>query len=604
MELKKNLKNGEHCPVCGSKEHFYFAHEVENVINSSDYESEIKSIKQAASIKEKIALFDKQIIENNERIKKGLELIQSEFSSVTEELLTNIQQNVDKGKFELKNTNETVDKLTEKIETFEKTFLELEAQKIQLENDRHETIKKYSVLSERVSNLEKQRDDLLSKSEEKLTLLEDKKMSFSIVNPLAEYEKIVSNAKEYDELTKELSSLTKSLDVVQEELKGVVDKINADNSEAIKLRQITDNVSGEIDKLRARIKVVVPMGKASDLKELATEKIDIIEREFASINKKFEDLSKILEEKNKQLKVTEGILSKFKKDLTELNTEYLQIYNKGGFGGESDHISFVLDEDRIIILERDVMEYDDLTKKYDTLIKQLSDKLGSAKVDADEMDVLLNEINEVSERIEESKKISAEIGVNLKQSRESYKKKIELEKIRIDIRKKVDVLELIQKMTKGQKFVEYVAMNQMKYILREASNRLKDITRNRYTLEMDSSSNFIICDNHNGGDKRDVNTLSGGETFVASLSLALALSSKIQLKGSASMEFFVLDEGFGTLDPDMLDVVMNSLEKLRTESIAVGVISHVDELKQRIPVKLEVSPAKSGIKGTTVTLIS
>ncbi|OJT84637.1 hypothetical protein BM534_19845, partial [Clostridioides difficile] len=71
----------------------------------------------------------------------------------------------------------------------------------------------------------------------------------------------------------------------------------------------------------------------------------------------------------------------------------------------------------------------------------------------------------------------------------------------------------------------------------EASKRLDGITKGRYALEIDSTLNFVMRDNFNGGERRSIDTLSGGETFLTSLSLALALSSQIQLKGSAPLEF-------------------------------------------------------------------
>ena len=97
-------------------------------------------------------------------------------------------------------------------------------------------------------------------------------------------------------------------------------------------------------------------------------------------------------------------------------------------------------------------------------------------------------------------------------------------------------------------------------------------------------------------------TLSGGETFVTSLSLALSLSAHIQLRGQHPLEFFFLDEGFGTLDPELLDVVMSSLERLRLERMAIGLISHVPELRERVPRRLVVEPAEPGGRGTRVRL--
>ena len=79
--------------------------------------------------------------------------------------------------------------------------------------------------------------------------------------------------------------------------------------------------------------------------------------------------------------------------------------------------------------------------------------------------------------------------------------------------------------------------------------------------------------------ERQTATLSGGETFVTSLALALALSAEIQLKGTAPLELFFLDEGFGSLDDMLLDIVMESLEKIHNRHLKVGIISHVESVK-------------------------
>ena len=89
---------------------------------------------------------------------------------------------------------------------------------------------------------------------------------------------------------------------------------------------------------------------------------------------------------------------------------------------------------------------------------------------------------------------------------------------------------------------------------------------------------------------------------MVSLSLALALSSQIQLKGVAPLELFFLDEGFGTLDDDLLDTVVEALEALKHDKLKIGLISHVEQLKQRIPVRLSVTAAESGRGGSKVKI--
>ncbi|KJS16255.1 MAG: hypothetical protein VR69_10320 [Peptococcaceae bacterium BRH_c4b] len=162
-------------------------------------------------------------------------------------------------------------------------------------------------------------------------------------------------------------------------------------------------------------------------------------------------------------------------------------------------------------------------------------------------------------------------------------------------------LELLEKLFRGNAFVEYLAEEQLGNVALDASVRLGRITGYRYALEVDSEGGFVMRDDGNGGVKRPVSTLSGGEIFITSLSLALALSAQLQLKGRYPLEFFFLDEGFGTLDPELLETVMTALEQLRQEHLTIGIISHVPELKNRMPRRLVVQPAQLSGDGSRLT---
>ncbi|MEJ9159761.1 SbcC/MukB-like Walker B domain-containing protein, partial [Paenibacillus graminis] len=165
-----------------------------------------------------------------------------------------------------------------------------------------------------------------------------------------------------------------------------------------------------------------------------------------------------------------------------------------------------------------------------------------------------------------------------------------------------DRLSKLQTVLRGNAFVEYIAEEQLMQVCQAASQRLRFLSKQRYALEVDSGGGFVIRDDGNGGVRRPVSTLSGGETFLTSLSLALALSAQIQLRGQYPLQFFFLDEGFGTLDPDLLDTVITSLERLHNDQLSVGIISHVPELRARLPRKLVVIPAEQGGGGSRIIL--
>ncbi|MGG1441947.1 AAA family ATPase [Brevibacillus laterosporus] len=152
-------------------------------------------------------------------------------------------------------------------------------------------------------------------------------------------------------------------------------------------------------------------------------------------------------------------------------------------------------------------------------------------------------------------------------------------------------LEELRKLFEGKAFVQYIAEEKMMTIARDATYHLGRMTKGRYALEIGDGGEFVLRDEAAGGLRRAVNTLSGGETFLTALALALALSVEIQMRGGR-LEFFFLDEGFGTLDPELLEVVLDALEKLRMSQFTIGLISHVPELKLRMPRRLVITPAE------------
>jgi exonuclease SbcC len=125
-----------------------------------------------------------------------------------------------------------------------------------------------------------------------------------------------------------------------------------------------------------------------------------------------------------------------------------------------------------------------------------------------------------------------------------------------------------------------------------ATELLRTLSGGHYSLAVDGRGSFVVVDHHNADEPRPARTLSGGETFLASLALALALADRIAASATAAaprLDAIFLDEGFGTLDPDALDVVATAIEELGAAGRMVGVVSHVAELAERVPVRFEVA---------------
>lgn len=154
-------------------------------------------------------------------------------------------------------------------------------------------------------------------------------------------------------------------------------------------------------------------------------------------------------------------------------------------------------------------------------------------------------------------------------------------------------------------FERYVLAAFLDDILREANGRLRKMTNGRFELlrksdrskgNIQSGLELLVFDQYTGKE-RHVKTLSGGESFKASLALALGLADVVQAyAGGVSLETMFIDEGFGTLDPESLDQAVEALIDIQSSGRLVGIISHVPELKERIDARLEVTTSQSGSK--------
>lgn len=138
---------------------------------------------------------------------------------------------------------------------------------------------------------------------------------------------------------------------------------------------------------------------------------------------------------------------------------------------------------------------------------------------------------------------------------------------------------------KYRKFAQGLTLDHLVYLANQQLARL----HGRYQLARRSSGELEleVIDTWQGDVARDCKTLSGGESFLVSLALALALSDLVS--HSTSIDSLFLDEGFGTLDGETLEIALDALDSLKASGKMIGVISHVEALKERIPVQLKVS---------------
>lgn len=166
------------------------------------------------------------------------------------------------------------------------------------------------------------------------------------------------------------------------------------------------------------------------------------------------------------------------------------------------------------------------------------------------------------------------------------------------LRKRVDdlleqeqVAKKLGHLLRADGFEGWLMQSALDRLASQATDRLFELSGGQYSLVLQDRA-FAVRDHNNADEVRGARTLSGGETFLASLSLALALAAataELAPDGAPQIESIFLDEGFGTLDPQTLDTVASAIEELGASGRMVGIVTHIRELADRMPVRLEVT---------------
>lgn len=264
--------------------------------------------------------------------------------------------------------------------------------------------------------------------------------------------------------------------------------------------------------------------------------------------------------------------------------------------------------DNIRSLQEKIIGIDNSISASKAIIITLQSKLADSKVfDIDKLNASKNELN----------KLKSELNNEIKNTYSILDKNIKIlnniKPIYLDINDNEDKLQLISKINdtingrsgkeSGKiKLETYVQMKFLDEILVKCNLRLMAMTNDQYSLcrhkEADNRQSQTGLDidviDHYNNSIRPVSSLSGGESFKASMALALGLSDEIQASSKIKLETLFIDEGFGTLDDESLEAMMNILADLSNSNKLIGIISHVEQLKQRIDKQIVVSKDSHG----------
>jgi exonuclease SbcC len=232
------------------------------------------------------------------------------------------------------------------------------------------------------------------------------------------------------------------------------------------------------------------------------------------------------------------------------------------------------------------------------LLRDATSSWPDIDVSADATPLLKRRLVEVQEGHRQAHYASGQVEERLKRLRDDVERAERLRKEHETLKRDYAVAADLALMLQAGKFQTWLQAEALQTLAHDGSRRLEELSGGRYRLDIsEDGKDFEVIDKWNAEQARSVKTLSGGETFLASLALALALAESLPAlaaSGRVVLDSIFLDEGFGSLDPEALNLAADALDALRTENRMVCVITHLQELAERLPARVIVTKTEAG----------
>lgn len=382
-------------------------------------------------------------------------------------------------------------------------------------------------------------------------------------------------------------------------------------STSVKYSAILDNI-GAIKKELDDINIDCD-SKISDINKKIYENKDFILKateRYEAFNTKYLEITTSVNSLEKNIEAKESELSIIESESKDLEAELNQKIIDNGFTDYNEYASSIIGYDEVEELEKDVNSFDQQYINCNTLINEYQQKV----TDRSRIDITLyNETkaynDEAIGQLENEKtELINTISINKSLLRSIKENSTELKETNEEYALINDLYNCISGNMSGEakiSFEAYVLRHYFKQVIFEANRRLNIISNGEFTLRLKEEGASLKTKtgldlevfDRNTGKWRDVTTLSGGESFIASLSLALGLSDFVQARsGVIRLDAMFIDEGFGTLDDDALNQAIRVLQDLSDGKVLVGIISHVSELKNKISQQIIVEKSQMGSK--------
>ncbi|MGQ1786202.1 MULTISPECIES: AAA family ATPase [unclassified Saccharicrinis] len=415
--------------------------------------------------------------------------------------------------------------------------------------------------------------------------------------------KIYQDKQQLDKSFETYRQVKKQIETSEAKLIRLKDTLSKETKNKERYQTVLSEIQRDLDKninskelLEGQLPGELIIKHRDDQSEIIIERSQKLESKISEINTNYEKTRKLVEDNQNTMSILQGKIDVNQKHLeTEskqnslLETKLNKDVEKSDYKS-IDHVLSLLKLDLDIEASKHKIEaYHHSMQSIDSEIQKLTKEMGEKKYEAEKHMLAIAQAKDIKEKLTEANRQHGKTQSILT----DLTRKLILQK---DLKEQLNKLQLraadidtLRKLFYKSGFVNYVSSVYLQNLCATANERFYKMTRQTLSLELSEDNNFEVRDYMNGGKLRSVKTLSGGQTFQAALALALALADNIQRLTETERNFFFLDEGFGSLDKESLNIVFGTLKNLRKENRIVGVISHVEEMQQEIPTYLNIS---------------
>jgi len=634
-EDRKHLEKGEPCNLCGSTEHPYV--DEYKTPESSEAEEDLKIKEQQLSItvaeisasKQKGAVLNNELESLKSNIEKGdglLTELEEESQSLQTTSSVSAIEDIKNKLSELSNEKDKIDQAIHLSSSQQKVKEETAGQLNRLKDlsqiQQNEIIKLETLintLNESEADLSKAIDQLLNE----IVVEESRiKKSFDLFKlelpPIENTEilltKIQNKITNYNTEKEKGQKIEEQIGNNEIEIKSCFTQIEEIKEFKINLREGLDLVCIAIEQQTEKRNSLLPIDTSVAEKR---ETIQLTKAKASAVSSRIEkDILSLREQKT----VLNTECLSYDKQLNELSLKIVNLKNQteellsaSKFDSLSEIVAVLLNPETKQAIEQLQEKLTHKTVQLNTLGNQFTKETEKLKVEKLELKIEDSEeaITNKNIELQEEQKLSlsrlGEINEKFRRDKEIRTKNETLVSLKDAQQKELDKwLRLYSLLGNSETaFNTYVQRVTLKRLLHLANIHLFKLN-NRYSLYMSheivgrNDLDFTMIDHYHSDEARAIDTASGGEEFLISLALALGLADLTS--NNMSIDSLFIDEGFGTLDPDSLESAMYTLETLQAGGKLIGIISHVENLKERIPTQIQVSKKNNGV--STVSIVS